>query len=836
MKFLIKILCLLLCINLSLNELFCPKTKEPPQEIETNPSFTINPITDSGQEYRIIKIANKFFLDKSTGKSISRTSGFYTDSSYCPGEGDFIIPKKEDYESVISQLGSNAYSTFTDPNGFNMEVKNYYLTNTKGSKQYSKLFMYLDGTNIKFIDAEPNDINKDSTKKAVCRCMLDLSKNNIIFPNNNGIFKLNQPTQIETSKEKYINGVLWKIEGSIYKSDSISVEFKKSGMHMIEFWGNYINGESVYLCENIFVEKKSISNTQDFGDSSIKVIPTTFDMEYTSKLHFEHSNSPVAPRIDGGYYIAFTDRYKYLHVLSYDKDDNLITDFNTTEKAYPHDIVSTDYGFAIYVIEAGSSYHSYLSVYNKNFELINTVQIMNNSGKDDMSKNSTLKKQIIRYGSDKYPVYGMNFMYKPDNGKLQYSRGIIFLIFAHYNNFPKSGGHTGDTVVTFNDILTDMNFGLNWGSSHSLIQSATFDEFYFWTAALGDAYPQGISVEYTSKDEFSNSYDPINKKYNLRKYAQFKNLAGSIKGYGNGSADGKLGGILYFDQLKLYCLIYAKTPNYSSDDKNNTNIIYITTWKFTNKQISDLITKELIIFESNNNVMQVRAGRYGNDKLFIIYSETTSSGGNGYGSISKGTKPKLSIFQLPEITQITITSSYDDLLMNTNEDLRTFEDGVLIWATSNKQGKLTINKIGTPRLKEDDNDIDYELTNEDLIDYLSNHEEITDNNLNEANVEEEESGDLSGGAVAGIVIGSIGGAGGIGVGVYFLLKFFKNRNLAQETIPQTKVNSTRFSNSNNLVNSRNNVNSKSSVNNNSTIRNLGKGKRKVIKKRKSMNK
>ena len=172
--------------------------------------------------------------------------------------------------------------------------------------------------------------------------------------------------------------------------------------------------------------------------------------------------------------------------------------------------------------------------------------------------------------------------------------------------------------------------------------------------------------------------------------------------------------------------------------------------------------------------------------------------------------------------------------MNTNEDLRTFEDGVLIWATSNKQGKLTINKIGTPRLNENNDDIEYELTNEDLIDYLSNHEEITDNNLNEANVEEEESGDLSGGAVAGIVIGSIGGAGGIGVGVYFLLKFFKNRNLAQETIPQTKVNSTRFSNSNNLVNSRNNVNSKSSVNNNTTIR--SKGKMKVKTKRKSINK
>ena len=31
--------------------------------------------------------------------------------------------------------------------------------------------------------------------------------------------------------------------------------------------------------------------------------------------------------------------------------------------------------------------------------------------------------------------------------------------------------------------------------------------------------------------------------------------------------------ILYFENLELYCLVYAKTPNHSSDDKNNKNII-----------------------------------------------------------------------------------------------------------------------------------------------------------------------------------------------------------------------------------------------------------------------
>ena len=79
----------------------------------------------------------------------------------------------------------------------------------------------------------------------------------------------------------------------------------------------------------------------------------------------------------------------------------------------------------------------------------------------------------------------------------------------------------------------------------SLIQSVTFDEYYFWTSALGDAYTQGINVEFTSKMVFTNTYFPLHQKYNLRKYLENAQLAGSIKGYMNGSLDGKLGYIIF---------------------------------------------------------------------------------------------------------------------------------------------------------------------------------------------------------------------------------------------------------------------------------------------------
>ena len=646
--------------------------------------------------------------------------------------------------------------------------------------------MYLDGTSIKFVDSTPSDINGNLSQKAVCRCMLNLSTIKLEFPNTSGDLELNTKTLIQTDS-KYLNGYLWMIEEKIFETQSIEYAFSKSGMHKVEFWGTYINGETVYLCGNVFVKKKVIPSSQSYDNSKVKLIETDFAMKYTGQLHFVHSNCPVSPRIDGGYYIAVTDNEEFLHVLSYNKDDSLIKDFNTTEKAYPHDITSTDYGFAVYMIEAGSTYHSYLSLYNKNFELVKTVQIMNNSKDDDMKVDSNLEKQIIKYDNNGNPVYGMRFMYRPDNGKLIYSRGRIFLIFAHYNYFLDSRGHTGDTVVTFNDALSDMDFGCNWGSSHSLIQSATFDEFYFWTAALGDAYPQGINVEYTSKRDFSTSYDSINKKCNTRIYKEYDTLAGNIKGYANGSADGKLGGILYFEKFGLYCLVYAKTP----DPSSNKNVIYLTTWEFSDKQTVNINTKEVKIFETGN-VMQVRAGKYGEDKVFIIYSETNSSGGNSYGNVPKGTTPKLYIIQLPSYTFVQTDETNDKLLMNTNEDLRTFDDGVLIWATSNSNGKLVINKIGTPLLDETYDDNDYILTEDDL-----KNTDNTDNTDNKDKKEEEEKKKgMSTGAKVGIALGVIFGVSIIGGGIFILIKFIKNKKVVPEESPQSNANVTVYSKTN----------------------------------------
>ena len=755
MSNLYKFLTILLLFEFISSFKICPNSRPTPQPIEVDTSKKINPVVFNSKNYTTIQVGNHIFLNDNTANFIySATSGLYSDSTFCPA--DFKIPIKSDYESLLAELGSNAYTVMTNPSGFNMQKGKYYLTNTKGESGMRKIFLYIDGESLKFIDEDPFKIS------GAVRCMLDLSKVKVVLPFNDRDVNFGEKVSIKNSISKYLNGYLWKIGEDIYKKETLEYTFTKSGGNMIEFWGKHPGGLEIYLCESIYVNKKPISSFQSFDDSKIKIIQTNFSMPYITQLNFARSNFPIAPRSNGGYYIAISDSTKYLHVLSYDKNDNLIKDFNTTDKAYPHDITSTDYGFAIYMLDADdSTYHSYIKLYNTNFELVNTVQIMSNKASEDKTVDSNLQKQIIKYDSTSTPVFGMRFMYRPDNGKLIYSRGRIFLIFAHYNHFLDSGGHTGDTVVTFNDLLLDMDFGITWGASHSLIQSATFDENYFWTAALSDAYPEGIKVEYTSKKNFTSEYDPVNKKYNSRLTGSNTALAGYIKGYHTGPADGKLGGILYFEKYKLYCLVYAKTPNYSDDaQKNEKNIIFITTWKFENNNIQNNKTYEIKIFQTGN-LMQLRAGKYGDDKIFITYAEITYSGNGGYGSISKGTIPRVYVIRIPDMTTLINDKIYDKLLMNTNEDLRTFRDGVLIWGSANKEGKLVINKIGTPILDESYDDNTDTISKDDI------------NGNDKDSVLNDEKKKLSGGAIAGIVIGCIVGLVILSIVVYYLLRHFK---------------------------------------------------------------
>ena len=652
-------------------------------------------------------------------------------------------------------MGSNAYSTLTNINGFNMTKGKLYVTNSKGTTDewFSFYMMYLDGKKIKIGQFTSSNYWGG---ELVVRCVLKVPETKIEFPEVIGDINYQTKTFIKNNGE-YFNGYLWKIHDDFYDSKNLTYTFNRSGTHMIEFWGNLINGEVVYACEYAYVKKKSVSNKQDFDVNNVKLIETDFDMYYRRSYFFETGNSPVAPKADGGYYVAFSDLSNILHILQYDRNDILIKDFNTTILGYPHDIVETDYGFVLYArCVKGISAHLYL--YNKDFELIKILHVMNNKETDDPKVDSNMKKQLIRYDSSGKPDFGMRYMYGTDGGRLVYTKGRIFLIFAHRNYFD-DGYHQGDTSATFNDLLEDIDFGWSWLTSHSITFSATFDENYFISASLND-YENGpwVNVIYTSKTEFKTNryyYDKVNKKYNLRETFGSSELTGKMKGYKGAFPWARMGRIIYFDTLKIYCLVYAKTP----DIDKNTTVIYLTKWELKNKQIVNNQTLEVKVFPQNKNVGQIRAGKFGDNKVFIAYNETNRPGCITFQEA--GYKPNVFIIEINTFNFIKKDIFIEKLYMNSNDDFQTFNDGVLIWASTNEKGKLVINKIGMPRLDESFDDIKYNLTINDLT-----KEE-----------EEDEDNGLSGGAIFGIVLGVLVGVAVLIFGLFILYKCFRKKYL-----------------------------------------------------------
>ena len=671
----------------------CSVTSDPPESLD-NTDFSLKQITYSDIPINQVLISNQILVNNHK-YGVESTKEYFQNSRYCPE--NFAILTKEELDTIISDLGSDAYSKFTDQNGLDLSENIYYLTNTKGiGSDYNKMFMILKNNAIQFEDIDPvSYIISGSTQKFHTICKLNIPEVKIVFPENKRDFDYNTELQLKTNFNDYYTDFIWKINNEKIKDEIAKIDLTESGVNNVEFWGKYFNGETIYLCDIFYVSKEKVSSEQEYDDSKVKKITTNFKIHYNHTFHFTSSNFPIAQRDDGGYYVAVSNPEKYLHILSFDKGDNLIKDFDTGEKAKPHDITATYLGFAVYVVDASTLDHSYITVYTKKFEFVNRVQVMNNENtKENQKIDSTPDKQLIRYNSQGKIQYGIRFIYQADNAKLLYSRGRIFLIFAHYNIFDDDYiGHTADTVVTFNDNLEDTDFGKIFGASHSLIQSATFDDNYFWTASLSDAYPEGIRVEYTSKKNFQNDYDAVFQKNNIRVFGMNDNLAGYIKGYHYGWADGKLGGILYFEKFKLYCLVYAKAKENTKDNENSINIISMTTWKFINDKIEQITTKEIKYFDSIN-IMQVRAGRLGDDKVFITYLETNSKGHSYYGNIPKGSVPKVFVIKLPNFEYIKNDAKIDDLLMNTNEDLRTIRNGVLIWGSCDADNNLVLNKIG----------------------------------------------------------------------------------------------------------------------------------------------
>ena len=294
------------CINLMTCRFFlCPSTSDPPEVLD-NTDFSLKKITHSDIPINQVLISNKVLVNNHK-YGVESIKDYFQNSRYCPE--NFAILAKDELESIISDLGSDAYSTFTDQNGLDMSENIYYLTNTKGSGgEYNKMFMILKNNAIQFEDIDPvSYIISGSPQKFHTICKLNIPEVKIVFPENKRDFDYNSELQLNINFNGYYKDFIWKINEQKIKDESAKIVLTESGVNNVEFWGKYFNDEIKYLCDIFYVSKEKVSSEQEYDDSKIKKIKIEFKMHYNHTLHFTSSNFPIAPRDDGGYYVAISN-------------------------------------------------------------------------------------------------------------------------------------------------------------------------------------------------------------------------------------------------------------------------------------------------------------------------------------------------------------------------------------------------------------------------------------------------------------------------------------------------------------------------------------------------
>ena len=420
--------------------------------------------------------------------------------------------------------------------------------------------------------------------------------------------------------------------------------------------------------------------TKEKIDSDYEIIKTNINsIRYTSEVRWDTANCPSTPKNDGGYYIIYYDtNTNSLHVLSYNKNDELEYNFDTNYDYYVFDIttISND-GFAFYAkgTTKNKENTAILVSYYSNFTKINSVYIMDNPGNDHTFESSS---QIYKSGA-----FGMYNMYSPSNAKLNYGNERIFLIFAHYNWFSSNGGHTGDSVITFDESLKNYDFGNSWGSSHSLEQSVTQDSNFFWSASLGDAYPMGILIQWTSKTDVLGD---------SRTHKSFSPMGGTIKGDMKGGSSGKLGGLLYSEKDEKFILVFSHT---NDEDDSKRHGIYMTTFKYDNgiRNITDIETHKIKKISKNDDIENINAGLI-NNKVAIFYLFVKDKKASVYKcNVPQGSQAHYIIAKTNGKLVYDSKKEREKLYLSTNEELRNLKDGNLIYATVDKEGYLNIIKI-----------------------------------------------------------------------------------------------------------------------------------------------
>jgi hypothetical protein len=435
----------------------------------------------------------------------------------------------------------------------------------------------------------------------------------------------------------------------------------------------------------------------------------------------------MAAKPDGGAYILHSMKEdQKLEVMEVDNTMQFIQKMDLNMNGKPLSIAATESGFVIYMQDAVDNHKSMVANFSDNGTLRWFRVIMNNGDKP-----ANIKEQVTFHEKDGTLAFGMEAMYRPDNGKLIIGRNRIVLIFSHYNNFKagKDGfqGHTGDSTISFDMNGNDLLLGSSWGTSHSLDQKISYDGLQFITSALGDAYPQQIRFTTHDGRHPSEFIDGKTGKQNRYKTMSRSHLIdGSIPGNGRGKSCGRLGGLHIIRDIKFrqYAQVYARHACSSgldgqviTNDKDEIGVV------FFDRELNKISQHKV---EDGWNVNSIKSAGYGRN-IFVIYSVTHRKDEFSSEFLPNTYNVDDQCYMMLVRSDGTVRSNKVKLEKCTfgNDDLVTLNDGNVAWTFVDVNGNLFTYSLKTPPFESP--------SSNNFYDNLGDNENVTSDGTSDGN-------------------------------------------------------------------------------------------------------
>jgi hypothetical protein len=284
-------------------------------------------------------------------------------------------------------------------------------------------------------------------------------------------------------------------------------------------------------------------------------------------------------------------------------------------------------------------------------------------------------------------------MFEPNSGRLAYGNGRIAAIFGHKNYFGSQGFHQSDTMLSFSETKPN-DVKLAWGdvgySGHSLVQRMIFDGTSFVSAALGDAYPEGLMFNVIESGKAQKG-----------KFLRHVNKGGLVKMAGNfgGYTAGQLGDVMLLKASPpTYGVTYSRWSAKFPSGQTRNSINELGFIKLNNK-LKSLGQKTVI---AQNNIVNVASSKYGNNIVIVFVEQLPAEGGSyqypqypSYRGDESTLKQRLVVIN-QNGNKVGAPVDLAGLSLNPSEGLYPLKNGAVVWSFVTSNGGLVLSYLPAP--------------------------------------------------------------------------------------------------------------------------------------------